>query len=318
MNVLLEPAILCFAAGLFAGVMRSDLRLPTALYESLSAYLLLAIGLKGGVELAKTSLTQLAAPFGGTLVLGIGIPLLAFAILRFLARFSRVDAAALAAHYGSVSAVTFAVVLAFVAERGQPAEPFVTVLLVVLEIPAIAVGILIARPPRKDGRSGLARASRELILGKTVYLLVAGLVIGWISGPERMEKIEPLFVDLFPGALALFLLEMGLLASQRLRELRRAGPKLVVFALAMPFVSAAAGVAIGTLTGLSVGGTAVLATLAASASYIAAPAAITTAVPEANPSLYLTASLGITFPFNIVVGIPIYYQWSQAAHAFLG
>jgi hypothetical protein len=312
----LDPVVLCFVAGLLAGGLKSELRLPGALYEALSVYLLLAIGLKGGAQLATSSLGEVAGPIAGTLGLGLVIPLAAFAALRGLGRFGQSDAAAIAAHYGSVSAVTFAVVLDYLSGLGLPAEDYVTVLLVVLEIPAIGVGILLARVggTRRDRPNGWGRLTHELFFGKSIYLLLAGLIIGWVSGPKRLEGISPLFFDLFKGALALFLLEMGLVAARRLGDLKRAGGFLVAFGVLMPIFSAVLGILVASACGMAVGGAVVLATLAASSSYIAAPAAMRQAVPEANPTLYLTASLGVTFPFNIVVGIPVYHQLALAIY----
>ena len=317
MQNLLDPAVLCFVLGLGAGLAKSDLRLPRALYDTLSVYLLLAIGLKGGVELARSSLLDILWPVSGTLALGVIIPLVAFAILRNIGRMSRPDSAAIAAHYGSVSAVTFAIVLEYLRQSHVIFEDYSAVLLVVLEIPAIGVGILLAQGSRKGGVDWKA-IGREVLLSKSVVLLLGGLVIGAIARPEAIDSVAPLFFDLFKGALALFLLEMGLVASQRLAEVRSVGPFLLVFGLAMPLISAAMAIVVSLLVGLSPGGTTVLATLAASASYIAAPAAMRIAVPEANPALYLTASLGITFPFNVIVGIPLYYWASQLAHRLVG
>lgn len=309
---LLDPIVLFFVAGLAAGLLRSDLRLPEALYQTLSIYLLVSIGLKGGVELAQAPLATLLAPAAVTLLLGIAIPIVAFVILQKVGRFNRADSAALAAHYGSVSAVTFALALAYASEIGIAYEAFLPVLLVLLEIPAIAIGVLLARLGAGGRHIRWGDLAHEVFLSKGIFLLLTGLIIGFLAGPERMIKLEPLFVDLFSGALALFLLEMGIVASQRLYDLRRTGPFLVGFGVLMPLLSASLGLAAGVLSGMSPGGTAILATLAASASYIAAPAAMRVAVPEANPTLYLTASLGITFPFNVVFGIPIYF-WMAAA-----
>jgi hypothetical protein len=312
---LLDPAVLLFAAGLLAGALRSDVRVPEALYDSLSVFLLLAIGLKGGVQLAQAALGEIVLPLLGTLAVGLVVPILSFVVLMNLGRFGRPDAAAIAAHYGSVSAVTFAVAIEYLQRAGQSFEEFVTVLLVVLEVPAIGLGILLARAGATARKVRWRRVAREIFLGKSVYLLLAGLVVGWIAGPARIEgSVAPLFFGLFKGALAIFLLEMGLVASRRLRDLRRAGPFLVGFGILMPLLSACIGTLAGLVTGLSAGGTAVLATLAASASYIAAPAAMRIAVPEANPTLYLTASLGVTFPFNIVAGIPLYTWMAARAH----
>lgn len=308
---LVDPIVLCFIAGIIAGVAKSGLRLPEALYETLAIYLLLAIGLKGGVQLAKSNLGEILLPVFGAMLLGIVIPFVAYFILRRLGQFAQADAAAIAAHYGSVSAVTFAIVLSYLDRMGVSYEKFVTVLLVLMEIPAIAVGIFIARWKSTNGPIRWSMLTHEVFLGKSVFLLIAGLVIGFVVGPMKIKSIEPLFFDLFSGALALFLLEMGLVASRRLRDLKQTGVFLIIFGMGMPLVSGFFGVVAGTLSGLSLGGTVVLATLAASASYIAAPAAMRIAVPQANPTLYLTASLGITFPFNIVLGIPLYFAMAK-------
>lgn len=315
---LLDPVVLFFVLGVLAGVLKSDLRLPEATYETLSIYLLVAIGLKGGVQLAEADLSGLVRPALGTVLIGVVTPVIAYLILRRLGRFPRPDASAIAAHYGSVSVVTFAVVLAYLDRLLVFYEPFVTTLLVILEIPAIAVGVLIARTRSANGPLQPGKLAHELFLGKSIYLLLGGLVVGYLAGPARMAPVGLLFFDLFKGALAFFLLEMGIVTSRRLGDLRRMGAFLIAFGVGMPLLSAVIGVAAGVLMGLSVGGTTVLATLAASASYIAATAAMRVAVPEANPTLYLTASLGITFPFNIIVGIPGYYWMANTAHAFPG
>lgn len=310
---LMEPAVLCFLAGILAGLLRSDLRFPPALYETMSVYLLLAIGFKGGTQLAKTSLATLILPIACAVALGLLIPLVAFAILRYLGRLDRPDAAAISAHYGSVSAVTFAVVLGYLSRLSVSHEDYVAVLLAVMEIPAIAVGVVLARSGQALQRINWKQLLHEVFLGRSVYLLITGMLIGWIAGPQKMEFIKPLFVDLFKGVLTLFLLEMGLTASQRLADLRKVGVFLVLFGIGMPVLSACLGTLIGYGSGLSVGGMVVLTTLAASASYIAAPAAMRVAVPEANPTLYLTAALGITFPFNISIGIPLYHWMVERA-----
>jgi hypothetical protein len=312
---LIDPVILCFVVGLAAGLFKSDLKLPDQLYETLSIYLLFTIGLKGGVELAVSNMSKAILPILATIVLGIMIPVVAYAILRKIGRINRTDSASIAAHYGSVSAVTFAVVLSYLARLGVESESFVTVLLVVLEIPAIAVGIIIARtrafkddPSASKSSYSLPALLHEVFLGKSIYLLVAGMFVGYVSGPERIHAVSPLFFDLFKGALAVFLLEMGVITSRRFGDLRKTGAFLVGFGILMPILSGVMGAYLGVLSGLSLGGTTVLATLAASGSYIAAPAAMRMALPKANPTLSLTASLGITFPFNIVIGIPLYYS----------
>ncbi len=310
----LDPVIWFFVLGIAAGVARADLRLPAAIYEFVSTLLLLAIGLKGGVELAREGSGGLpAAELVGVLALGFLLPLPVYAVARGLGRLGRADAASLAAHYGSVSVGTFAVVIGYLAARGIAYEGRAPVWVVLLEVPAIVAGILLAR-----GRSaGVAwgRLLRELFLGRSIVLLLGGLAIGWAAGPEGTASIQPLFFDLFKGILALFLLEMGLIAAAQLPTLRRHGLFIVAFGLLAPPLLAVAGALLGRALGLSPGGMTVLATLAASASYIAAPAAIRTAVPEANPALSLTASLALTFPFNIIVGIPLYERLAFALAA---
>jgi len=300
----LDPVIWFFVLGLAAGVARADLRLPAAIYEFVSTVLLLSIGLKGGVELARDTGGLPAVELGGILLLGFLLPLPAFAVARRIGRLSRADAASLAAHYGSVSVGTFAVVVSYLAARGIPFEGRAPVWVVLLEVPAILAGIVLARGLQGDVAWG--RLLRELFLGRSIVLLLGGLAIGWLAGPEGTTSIQPLFFDLFKGILALFLLEMGLIAAAQLPTLRRHGLFITVFGVLTPLVFAVVGALLGRALGLSLGGGIVLATLAASASYIAAPAAIRTALPEANPALSLTASLAVTFPFNIIVGIPLY------------
>lgn len=301
----MDPVILFFLLGVIAGLCRSELRLPAAAYELISIVLLLAIGLKGGVELAKQPVLSILPQIGVVAVFGIFLTLLGYPMLRFLGQFSKADAASIAAHYGSVSVGTYAVAVAYLVARGVFFEAHLPVLLVVLEIPAILFGVILAQSQLKQLRWRLVL--HEIFTGKGIVLLIGGLLIGWIAGPSKLQSIEPLFFDLFSGVLALFMLEMGLLAAGRVSSLRQYGLFIVLFGLAMPMLSASLGIVLGLWLELSVGGTTLLATLAASASYIAVPAAMRISVPEANPTLSLTASLGITFPFNVLVGIPLYY-----------
>ena len=306
----LDPVIWFLVLGVAAGAARADLRLPAAIYEFVSTVLLLAIGLKGGVELARDTGGLPLTELGGILLLGFLLPLPAFAIARQLGRLGRADAASLAAHYGSVSVGTFAVVVSYLATRGIDFEARAPVWVVLLEVPAILVGILLARG--LAGGVAWGHLMRELFLGRSIVLLLGGLAIGWLAGPDGTAAIKPLFFDLFKGILALFLLEMGLIAAAQLPTLRRHGLFIVAFGIVVPLMFAVVGAVLARTIGLSPGGTIVLATLAASASYIAAPAAIRTAVPEANPALSLTAALAVTFPFNIVVGIPLYERLAVA------
>lgn len=311
-----DPILLFFLFGIIAGVLRSELRLPSQIYDFISLLLLLAIGLKGGVELSKQPFAELVVQIGVVTLLGILLPLTAYPILRYLGRFQRPDAASIAAHYGSVSVGTFAVAIAFMAKRGIAYEEYMPLFVVVLEIPAILVGIILARGISRETQWG--KIGHEVFLGKGVLLLTGGLFIGWIGGSDGIKPLEPLFFDLFKGLLALFLLEMGLIAATQISTLKKYGVFIVIFGIAMPIFSAVVGSIAGYFLGLSVGGTAIIATLFASASYIAVPAAMRISVPEANPTLSLAASLGVTFPFNILLGIPLYHDFSVRIHSMLG
>ncbi len=312
---MVDPVVLFFLLGAMAGFVRSDLRLPEALYETLTILLLLSIGLKGGVELARQPLLAIAPRAGAVTALGLLLPLLAYPLLRKAGRLSRADAASIAAHYGSVSVGTYAVALAHLATRHIDAGEGSALYVALLEAPAIFVGIWLARRGGARGRPVRWRALlREVVLGRSVVLLMGGLAIGWAAGPDGMQPLEPLFFDLFKGLLALFLLELGMVAARRAGELRRTGLFLILFGIAMPLFSSLLGGLLGVALGMSVGETALLATLAASASYIAVPAAMRLAVPEANPALSLAASLGVTFPFNVLVGIPLYLGLARQLH----
>lgn len=308
----LDPVLLFFIMGLVAGLLRSELRLPAAVYELISMLLLLTIGLKGGIELAKQPVADLMVQALAVTAMGATLPLIAFPILLWLGRLPRADAASIAAHYGSVSVATYAVAVAYFASQNVSFEEYMPFLLTILEIPAILVGILLARGISKDLQLGVVM--HEVFLGKGIVLLVGGLLIGWIAGSEGIAPLKPLFFDLFKGILALFLLEMGLITAAQFGSLRNHGLFLIVFGLGMPLFSSVIGISLGLLLGLSLGGTAMLGILAASASYIAVPAAMRISVPQANPTLSLAAALGVTFPFNVLVGIPLYH--SMAAYAF--
>lgn len=311
---LLSPIVLAFVLGALATWWKSDLRFPDGLQPALTIYLLLAIGLKGGAELAAAEAGALFGPIAATLALGLLTPLLDFAVLRRLGRLSVADSAALAAHYGSVSIVTFVATLAFLDRIGVAREGFLSALVAILEVPAILVALVLARSRLGDG-SRLGAAIAEVARSKSVFLLLGGLAIGFASGAAGVEKVAPFFVTPFQGVLALFLLELGMVAARRARELAAVGPFLLLFAIVTPLLHGFLGALAGRWAGLGIGGTAVLATLAASASYIAAPAAVRVALPQANPAFYLTAALAITFPFNLVVGIPVYLGLARWAHS---
>jgi len=303
---MIDVVVMFFLFGLAAGLLRSELKLPASLYDTLSLFLLLAIGLKGGEGLAQQALGPLLPQLIAVIALGVVQTLIAFAILRAVAGFGRADAAATAAHYGSVSVATFAVGVNWLVSREIAFEPQLTIFLAVMEVPAIVVGIVLARGVGRQTQWGAL--AHEAFLGKGVTLLLGGMAIGWAAGPEGLAPIKGFFYELFKGALALFLLEMGLIVSRQAGELRRSGAALAGFALVMPLLSAALGLGCGMLLGLSTGGLTLLATLAASASYIAVPAAMRLAIPEAKPALSLAAVLGVTFPFNILAGIPLYHR----------
>ena len=312
----IDPVLLFFMLGLAAGLLRSELRLPAPVYELVSMLLLLAIGLKGGIELARQPVAALALHTVAVIAMGASLPLLAFPVLRFVGRLARADAASIAAHYGSVSVATYAVATAYFASRQIVFEPHMAYLLAVLEIPAILVGILLARGWSRDLKIGAV--AHEVFLGKGIVLLVGGLLIGWAAGSDGLESIKPLFFDLFKGILALFLLEMGLITASQFGSLRRHGLFLVLFGIGMPLFSSVVGIALGYALGLSPGGSAMLGILAASASYIAVPAAMRISVPQANPTLSLAASLGVTFPFNVLIGIPLYHAMATRWFALSG
>ena len=312
-----SPPVLAFVLGLIAVSLRADLRLPDAVYQATSMYLLLAIGLKGGVALRKAGISEVLGPVIVSLALGILIPLIAFLALRLLTRLESVDRGAMAAHYGSTSLVTFTAALVFLDAASISYEGYVATLLTVLEIPGIIVGLLLAGSALRGGGSW-GQSLREVVTGKSVLLLAGGLLIGVITGEAGYERVEPFFGALFTGVLTLFLLEMGVLAGRRLGEVRRAGFGLIVFAIVFPVFSGALGIVGGLAVGMSPGGAMVLGVLCASASYIAAPAAVRLALPTANPGITLTSSLGITFPFNLVIGIPLYWAIAQGLSGWFG
>jgi len=311
---LLSPIVLAFVLGIVARLVRSELRLPKDLYTSLSIYLLFALGLKGGVELSHVSLSTILAPAGVTLLLGFLTPVTSYLVLRHVGRFGEADSAAIAAHYGSVSAVTFIAAQTFVNAMGAVPEGFMPTLLTLLESPGIHVALAIGALRTNSGRP-IRETMHEILTARTMMLLVGGLVIGWLIGDRGWHGIAPFFEGGFKGALTVFILEMGIVAAERLGDLRKVGFFLVGFGVGMPLVHGVLGVVLGSLAGLSVGGCTMLAAMAASASYIAAPPAARLNLPTANPTYYLTASLVITFPFNVTIGIPIYYEIARLLHA---
>lgn len=310
---LISPIILSFALGLLAALARSDLTIPEAVAKGMSIYLLFAIGFKGGVAVSAHGIDQtLVLALLAGLVLSFALPLLAFALLRAMTGLSAVDAAAVAAHYGSISIVTFVAATSVLEGRMISPEGYMVAVAAVMEAPAILSALWLVARSGGDARMepGLIR---ELLLNGSIVLLVGAFFIGAITGEKGFAEISAFIDAPFKGVLCLFLLDMGLIAGRGLRQSRGVlGLGAVGFAIAMPLVSAMIGLGVGALIGLSLGGVVLMMVLCASASYIAVPAAMRVALPEANPAVYLTLSLGVTFPFNLTLGIPLYLAIAQA------
>jgi len=307
---MIDVVIFFFLLGVFARLVGSDLRLPEALYETLSIYLLLAIGLKGGIELSQQPMATLLPQVLGAALLSFSITLLLYPMFRAM-RLDGPNSASIAAHFGSVSVVTFAVVTASLTRAGIDYEQHAPLWVAVMEAPGLIAGVMLARLSARSTGAPWGRLLHDVVFGKSVLLLLGGLAIGALAGVEGTEPIKTLFIDPFKGVLALFLLELGLVAGGRLAEARKFGWQILVIGVVVPLLLSVLGALTGLLMGLSVGGIAIMATLAASASYIAAPTAMRIAVPEANAGLSITISLGIAFPFNVVIGIPIYIWLAQ-------
>jgi hypothetical protein len=320
---LLSAPVLFFFLGILAVILGSDLEIPSPLPKLFSLYLLLAIGFKGGVELSHSGLGQMVLfTIAAAILMSMLVPLTSFLLLR--SRLSADNAAAIAAAYGSISAVTFITAQSFLTVLKVPYDGFMVAALALMESPAIVVGVVMAKiaasnlEQERTGQSTEAIPWREVLqeafLNGSVFLLIGSLVIGALVAhfsPSGVERMEPFTEKLFYGVLCFFLLDMGLVAAQRLRDLRQTGPFLVAFAIAAPIVHGLVGLLIARLLGLPQGDALLFMVLSASASYIAVPAAMRMTVPKANPSLYITTALGLTFPFNVVVGIPLYMALVQ-------
>ena len=312
---LISPIILFFALGLAAAFARSDLSVPEAVAKGMSLYLLFAIGFKGGASVAAhgLDLTLVMSLVAGG-VLSFIIPFVAFALLRAMTGLSVVDAAAVAGHYGSISIVTFVAATSVITSAGIMSEGYMVAVAAMMEAPAILSALWLIARFGSAGQGGMEPGLiREILLNGSIVLLVGSFLIGWITGQEGLDMISSFIVAPFQGVLCLFLLDMGLVAGRGLRQARGVlRPPLFLFGVIMPLVGSLFGLAAGMLLGLSTGGVALFMTLSASASYIAVPAAMRVALPEANPSVYLTLSLGVTFPFNLTLGIPIYLAIARA------
>ena len=331
MHLLTDPALLFFVFGVFAGLLKSNLEIPPAISRFLSLYLLMALGLKGGFALAQTGLNaQVATGLGLAVLLAVVAPLLSYALLRHVV--GRFDAAAVAATYGSVSAVTFITANAHLDGLGIAHGGHMAAAMALMESPAIILAVLLANLLRRQTANTATVSGGALVLGgppagpgfalpKVLHesftdgaqlLLLGAMAVGWLSGESGREAMQPFSGDLFKGMLAFFLLDMGLSAARQLPGLRGQSPWLLAYAVVAPLVHATLALALAALAGLPPGDAALLMVLAASASYIAVPAVVRHAIPEANPSLYVGLSLGVTFPLNILLGIPLYTRLAQS------
>ncbi len=312
-----SPMVLAFLLGIIATVVKSDLKFPEGWYLGLTAYLLFAIGIKGGLKLSNVSFDQIVKPASFAILICMMIPVWSYFILNKLGKFDVANSAAIAAHYGSVSAVTFSEATSFLDLMKVDYEGYMSSMLAIMEIPAIIIAIFMSKVLKEEKTSessNMKKVLHELLTGKGTILLVGGIIIGMVGGKKGYDQVAPLFDGPFRGMLTLFLLEVGLVTGRRLADLKKAGWFLIFFGLAMPLVHGTIGVYLGNLAGLSVGGSTLFGVLCASASYIAAPASVRIAIPEASPTYYLTASLAITFPFNVTIGLPVYYTIAKTIH----
>ena len=309
---LLQPVVLAFVLGAIGGALRSDLELPEPVIKLLSIYLLFSLGLTGGRELAQAGLAGLMPLVGATLAMTFAIPSIVYLATRRLGGFDIPNAAALAAHYGSVSTATFFASTALAAAMGTPAEGYMAAMVALMEF-GVVYSLALARFAIGRGTGGVRAADLVLgvVRGRGILLLVGGMTIGWVATDAQWGQIRPFYEGLFRGMLMLFLLEMGITAARQAQAFREVGPFMIGFGVAMPIVNGLIGTTLGDAAGLSTGGAFVFGAICASASFIDAPAACRASLPEANPGIYLTASLGVTLPFNLLVGLPLYYRYAS-------
>lgn len=309
---ILSPIVLAFALGIVAGALKSDLELPEPVLKLISIYLLFSIGLTGGQELAKVRLADITTLLAVTAALVFAIPIVTFAVLRRLGGFDAANAAAVAAHYGSVSSATFFASLSFARAMGTPAEGYMPAVVALMEW-GVIVSLFLARWSlgREQGTLNGRALLVDTLRGRGILLLTGGMLIGAAIGEQGYRQIAPFYEHLFRGILMLFLLEMGMTAVRQIRGFAQVGVFMTGFAIISPLVWGTVGVTLGWAIGLSLGGAFVLGAICASASFIDAPAACRAALPQANPGIYLTSSLGVTLPFNLLVGIPVYYQFAR-------
>ncbi|MBE9158696.1 sodium-dependent bicarbonate transport family permease [Nodosilinea sp. LEGE 06152] len=307
MSNILNPPVLFFFLGMTAVLVKSDLEIPPPIPKLFSLYLLLAIGFKGGVELTKSGINQqVILTILAAITMACVVPLYTFFILRI--KLDTYDSAAIAATYGSISAVTFITASAFLTELGMPFDGFMVAALALMESPAIIVGLILVNFFARDEKREFvwSEVLRDAFLNSSVFLLVGSLLIGVLTGEHGWEVLSPFTQQMFYGVLTFFLLDMGLVAARRIKDLQKTGVFLISFAILIPIFNAGVGLLIARAINMSQGNALLFAVLCASASYIAVPAAMRLTVPEANPSLYVSTALAVTFPFNIIVGIPLY------------
>lgn len=308
---LLSPMILFFVMGIVAVIVNSDLKVPDAFYAGYTMIILFTIGIKGGVELRQISFYSVLLPIVTAIVLSLIMFFIALLCLQKIFKLSKVDSLAIAGHYGSVSAVTFVAGIGFLEKLGVAYESYISAILVVMEGPAIIAAIiaykLLGGGKRGSDTTGMGTVIKEAFFGKSIFLLIGGIFIGMVAHEDGLVKIQPLFGELFYGVLCIFLLHVGMVATQQIKKLKGINFFIFSFAFIFPVIGGLLGVFGGSLIGMSVGGAFMLGVLTASASYIAAPAAIGHAIPEANAGLSLGSSLGLTLPFNLIIGIPFYY-----------
>jgi len=308
-----------FGLGFLAQLIRSDLKLPTELTKSITIYLLLSVGVHGGIELSHIHFYEAIPSILVAIFLGISLPIIAYWIIHRFGNIDHLNAIAIATHYGSVSAGTFLTAIAFLEALNISFEKFPIIMLAIMESPAILVGLFLASIARRnylseinDDKSDIKLLIREAFTNGSIVLLIGGLFIGDIANERAIQAVLPFFDQLFMGVLCIFLLAMGVEAGKRIADFKVASYFLIGFGILMPIVAGLAGVLIGQyILNFSIGGSTLVGVLAASASYIAVPPAMRMAIPEANPSIYLTLSLGITFPFNVILGIPTYYSFAN-------
>jgi hypothetical protein len=334
---LLTPIVLFFLLGIIAARIKSDLKIPEAISEFLPIYLLAAIGLHGGIEMRKTGFEAMLIPMLAAIALSLLMTLNHYQILRRLGKFNVFDSYALASTYGAVGAITFSVGLSFLKNQGITSEGYITAILAVLEPLAFILAIFLTNMavakqvrakkqafaekdnsmdvPDGHAKTKIFQVLRESVTGKAIVILIGSIIIGYTIDVDGFAPIKILFEELFVGAIVIFLIEMGIVAGQRLDDVKKVGVFLIGFSLIMPTINGIIGVLVATYLGLSIGGSVMFGLLLASASFIAAPAVLRTAIPQAKPSLYITSALGITFPYNIIILLPVMLTISTSVHS---